>query len=82
MIKPQFNKREVLVFHHFQRKGYSVFASLGREVIISVLSVATLSAAKANSISDETWRVDSTKTPVREVTLDDVCVMGSRAPSL
>ena len=80
MIKPQFNKREVLVFHHFQRKGYSVFASLGREVIISVLSVATLSAAKANSISDETWRVDSTKTPAREVTLDDVCVMGSRAP--
>ena len=80
MIKPQFNKREVLVFHHFQRKGYSVFASLGREVIISVLSVATLSAAKAESISDETWRVDSTKTPAREVTLDDVCVMGSRAP--
>ena len=80
MIKSQFNKREVLVFHHFQRKGYSVFASLGREVIISVLSVATLSAAKAESISDETWRVDSTKTPAREVTLDDVCVMGSRAP--
>ena len=68
------------MFHHFQRKGYSVFASLGREVVISVLSVATLSAAKADSISDETWRVDSTKTPAREMTLDDVCVMGSRAP--
>ena len=80
MKKPQFNKREVLVFHHFQRKGYSVFASLGREVVISVLSVATLSAAKADSISDETWRVDSTKTPAHEMTLDDVCVMGSRAP--
>ena len=80
MFKPQFQKRQVLVFHQFQRKGYSLFACLGREVVISVLSVATLSSAKAASISDETFRVDSTKATAREVTLNDVCVTGSRAP--
>ncbi len=80
MYKPLFNKRKVLVFHQFQRKGYSLFACLGREVVISVLSVATLSAAKADGISDETWRADSTAMTDREVMLGGVCVTGSRAP--
>ena len=80
MFKPQFQKRQVLVFHQFQRKGYSLFACLGREVVISVLSVATLSASKAASISDETFRVDTTKATAREVMLDDVSITGSRAP--
>ena len=80
MFKPQFQKRQVMVFHHFQRKGYSLFAALGREVVISVLSVATLSASKAASISDETFRVDTTKATAREVMLDDVSITGSRAP--
>ena len=80
MFKPQFQKRQVLVFHHFQRKGYSLFACLGREVVISVLSVATLSASKAASISDETFRVDTTKATAREVMLNDVSITGSRAP--
>ncbi|MBQ8464146.1 MAG: TonB-dependent receptor [Prevotella sp.] len=79
MYKPVFQKREVIVFRQFQRKGYSLFACLGREVLISVLSVATLSATKAASISDETWRVDSTKA-TKEIWLDDVAVTGSRAP--
>ena len=61
MYKPLFMKREVIVFHHFQRKGYSLFACLGREVIISVLSVATLSATKAAVISNEVWHADSTQ---------------------
>ena len=80
MFKPQFQKRQVMVFHQFQRKGYSLFAALGREVLISVLSVATLSATKAASISDETFRVDTAKATAREVMLDDVSVTGSRAP--
>ena len=79
MYKPLFLKREVLVFRHFQRKGYSLFACLGREVVISVLSVATLSSTKAAGISDEVWRVDSAG-HVREVQLSDVGVTGSRAP--
>lgn len=60
MYKPNFQPRKVIVFHQFKRKGYSLFACLGREVIISVLSVATLSATKAATISDETWRADQT----------------------
>ena len=79
MYKPIFNKREVIVFHQFKRKGYALFACLGREVIISVLSVATLSSTKAANISDETWRADTTQT-IREIWLDDVGVTGSRAP--
>ena len=79
MYKPLFLKRDVLVFRQFQRKGWSLFACLGREVVISVLSVATLSSAKAEGISDEVWRVDSAG-HVREVQLSDVGVTGSRSP--
>lgn len=79
MYKPIFNRREVLIFRQFQRKNYSLFACLGREVLISVLSVATLSATKAAGISDETWRADSSQV-IKEVWLGDVGVTGSRAP--
>ena len=79
MYKPTFLKRDVLVFRHFQRKGYSLFACCGREVVISVLSAATLSSTKAASISDETWRADTAAT-VSNVWLADVGVTGSRAP--
>ncbi len=81
MRKPVFQKREVIVFRQFQRKGYSLFACLGREVVISVLSVATLSASKAAGISDETWRItDDAADTIKTVWLDDVGVTGSRAP--
>ena len=79
MYKPVFQKRKPIVFRQFQRKGYSLFACLGREVLISVLSVATLSATKAAGISDEIWRTDTTKA-AQEVLLGDVSVTGSRAP--
>ena len=79
MYKPEFQKREVIVFRQFQRKGWSLFACLGREVVISVLSVATLSATKAANISDEVWRADSAQT-TKEIWLGDVGVTGSRAP--
>lgn len=79
MYKPNFQKREIIVFRQFQRKGYSLFACLGREVVIGVLSVATLSASKAATISDEVWRADSDQV-VKEVWLGDVGVTGSRAP--
>ena len=79
MYKPVFQKREVIVFRQFKRKGWSLFACLGREVVISVLSVATLSATKAANCSDELWRADTTQT-TKEVWLGDVGVTGSRAP--
>ncbi len=43
----QFNQQQALRFHHFTRKGWALFACLGRVVTISVLSVATLKSASA-----------------------------------
>ena len=63
MYKPTFNmKRPVLVFHHFGNKGYSLFACLGREVVCSVLSVATLTFASAESVATAPVVSDSTAT--------------------
>ena len=71
----------MIVFKRFGRKGYSLFACLGREVIISTLSVATLTYASAESVSVKPVTADSIATKTdREMTLDEVNVMGSRAP--
>ena len=60
MYKPTFNKRQVLVFRQFGNKGYSLFSCLGREVVCSVLSVATLTYASAESVSTHPVVTDST----------------------
>ena len=74
-------KPGVIVFKRFGRKGYSLFACLGREVIISTLSVATLTHASAESVSVRPVTADTIATKTdREMTLDEVSVMGSRAP--
>ena len=82
MYKPTFNfKRQVLVFRHFGNKGYSLFACLGREVVCSVLSVATLTYASAESVATDPVVTDSTATTTaRELMLEEVSVTGSRAP--
>ena len=82
MYKPTFNmKRQVLVFRHFGNKGYSLFSCLGREVVCSVLSVATLTYASAESVSTHPVVTDSTAmTTAREMQLEEVSVTGSRAP--
>ena len=81
MYKPIFNKRQVLVFRQFGNKGYSLFACLGREVVCSVLSVATLTYASAESVSTDPVVTDSTATTTaREMMLEEVSVTGSRAP--
>jgi len=81
MYKPTFNKRQVLVFRRFGNKGYSLFACLGREVVCSVLSVATLTYASAESVSTNPVVTDSTAmTTAREMMLEEVSVTGSRAP--
>jgi iron complex outermembrane receptor protein len=82
MYKPTFNmKRQVLVFRHFGNKGYSLFACLGREVVCSVLSVATLTYASAESVATNPVVTDSaTMTTAREMMLEEVSVTGSRAP--
>ena len=82
MYKPRFNmKRPVLVFRQFGNKGYSLFSCLGREVVCSVLSVATLTYASAESVSTDPVVTDSTATTTaREMMLEEVSVTGSRAP--
>ena len=81
MYKPIFNKRQVLVFRQFGNKGYSLFSCLGREVVCSVLSVATLTYASAESISTDPVVTDSTSmTTAREMMLEEVSVTGSKAP--
>ena len=82
MNKTFWNGRTVLHFKRFSRKGYAVFASLGREVLIGTLSVATLSHAKADGISIRLIG-DSVAVQLaddKEVVLDEVEVTSGIAP--
>ena len=86
MYKTLFNQRKALRFRQFTRKGYALFACLGRVVTIGVLSVATLRAAAVTttdtlSVAGATVVSDSiANSPDKEATLDGVEVTGSRAP--
>ena len=81
MYKPTFEKRSVLKFKHFSNHGYSLFAVLGKEVLIGVLSVTTLqhATAKGISVNAEKAEMDSVITN-RGVMMDEVSVTGTRAP--
>ena len=68
-----------LHFKHFKRKGYALFCSLGKEVLICTLSVTTLTYAKADSISIRSSEVDTTGHQ-QQRQLDEVVVTGARAP--
>lgn len=74
-----FNKCTTLRFTHFSRKGYALFSCLGREVLVGVLAVSTLTYAKADGISTETAATADTLART-EMKLDEVIVTGSRAP--
>lgn len=79
MQQKSFCERKALRFKHFSRKGYALFSVMGREVLIGTLSVATLSHAKAESISIHTEATgDSLQRS--ELKLEEVVVTGSRAP--
>ena len=80
MYKTIFNKREVVVFKRFLNKGYALFSYLGREVIIGTLSVATLSQAKADSISTQTYRIGADTLISMQRELEEVNITGARAP--
>ena len=81
MYKPILNKRSVLKFTHFSNRGYSLFAVLGKEVIIGVLSVATLQHATAHNTSNEALQTSSDSTVTnKQVMLEEVNVTGTRAP--
>jgi len=84
--KTQFNQRKALRFRQFTRKGYALFACLGRVVTIGVLSVATLHAAAVTTpdtlsvVGGLGTNIADDDSPDKEATLDDVEVTGSRAP--
>ena len=81
MYKPILNKPSVLKFTHFSNRSYSLFAVLGKEVIIGVLSVATLQHATAHNVSNEALQIRSDSTVTnKHVMLEEVNVMGTRAP--
>ena len=81
MYKTVFNKRASFKFKHFSRKGYALFSCLGREVVIGTLSVATLTYAKAESISVRADKAgEGMADTVRTVMLGEVDVTASRAP--
>lgn len=74
-----FKQPAPLRFKCFSRRGYALFACLGREVLIGTLSVATLTYAKADGISVRTdLASDSLHHDEKE--LQEVVVHGSRAP--
>ena len=78
----QFNEQRALRFRQFTRKGWALFACLGRVVTISVLSVATLESASAatDDIATKVERADDEGETDKEVTLGDLEVTGSLAP--
>jgi len=77
-----FNRREVLKFRRFSRKGYALFSCLGKVVLIGTLSVATLAHAKADGISTRQMTESDTLslTTDHEVGLEEVLVTASRSP--
>ena len=75
-----FNKRNAIVFKHFNRKGYSLFAALGKVVVIGVLAVPTLTYAKADGIATKPSGENADSLSFGEQRLDEVQITGSRAP--
>ena len=73
-----------ITFRHFCRKGYALFACLGREVRVGVLSAATLACAapclqaKAMPLLADCHAADSVGAPEQEV--DEAVVLASRTP--
>ena len=81
MSKPAFIHREVIVFRRFRRKGYALFACLGREVVIGVLSAFTLAHATAKGVSIKPIKADTIAAATeKEMALGEVSVTGTRAP--
>ena len=77
--------KQPLTFRHFGRKGYSLFAALGREVKVGVLTVATLSTAApalaaGAGLSIQTAEATDSIAAPDDVVLGEATVSASRAP--
>lgn len=80
MFKKQMKmKAEVIRWHQFSRRGDAVFRSLGREIVISTLSVATLLTATPQTAQAQTAAPRDGGSE-REVEVGEVTVTASRVP--
>ena len=80
MFKKQLKmKADVIRWHQFSRKSDAVFRSLGREIVISTLSVATLLVATPHTAQAQTVAPQQGEHD-REVALDEVTVTAGRVP--
>ena len=77
--KQQKLKADVIRWHQFTRHGDAVFLSLGREIIISTLSVATLLTATPQTAQAQT-SAPMLEGNAREIETDEVTVTASRVP--
>ncbi len=76
----QTQKRGVVQFRHFTRKGHALFSCMGREVRIAVLSAATLASATAALAQNTAMSERGTHHSVKKEILDEAEVTGTRAP--
>ncbi|MBR1838945.1 MAG: TonB-dependent receptor [Bacteroidaceae bacterium] len=76
--------RTVLTFHRFRRKGWALFAALGREVRIGVLTAGTLISAtpRLQAASAHLFTTTDDDAPVLTdtVPLSEALVSGTRVP--
>ena len=72
-------KAEVIKWKRFTRKGYAIFASLGREIVISTLSVVTLSFAAPTTAQAQT-SMNTDEESVIIDTLPELEVTATRLP--
>ena len=80
MYKQKANYRGLITFRQLNRKHYSVFRSLKREVRIGVLSFATLTFANMESVSAQTVNHSSEQKEETLVEMEEVEVTASRVP--
>ena len=82
MYNKQTRKPKAITWKQFANKGYCAFGSLGREVRIGVLSIATLGvAAKAEATPSTTKMLNTETEEVEdEKEMSEVTVSGTMAP--
>lgn len=79
MLNKHFSQANVITWKQYAHQGYSAFASMGRQIRIGVLSVATLGTV-APVLAAETVAKTRIEVSDDEKELDEVVVSGTMAP--
>ena len=82
MFSSKAQKNTVVTWRHFDRKSYSAFRSLGREIRIGVLAVSTLTAAHTDALATRTdsLRIVKDTVSTSDLSLGEATVTGSQLP--